>query len=126
MITIVISYSPTNVSDETNITTSYNNLSSLVLHILKCNILIISGDLNAQIGKNGSHKFCSHDSPNRNDIYETVFILKQDCSINTKFQKKGSESYGVTLTQITLCLIDAISDFVDVKAILVEEQPRYY
>ena len=48
--TIVSCYIPTNVSEEADIITFYNELSSL-RHILKHNILIISGDMNAQIGK---------------------------------------------------------------------------
>ena len=46
--TIISCYSPTNASD---IFTFYNKLSSLVRHILKHSVLIIGGDMNAQIGK---------------------------------------------------------------------------
>ena len=35
-------YSPTNYSDETDITLFYNELLSLAQHILKCNIVIIT------------------------------------------------------------------------------------
>ena len=44
---ILSCYSPTNASDETNLITFYNELSSQVRSILKHNILIISGDMNA-------------------------------------------------------------------------------
>ena len=55
--TIIIScYSPTNVRDETNILTFYNNLSSLVHCILKYNVLIIAGGMNAQIDKDENNK----------------------------------------------------------------------
>ena len=46
---IVSSNSPTNASDETDITTFYNELSSLVGHIPKHNVLIIGRDMNAHI-----------------------------------------------------------------------------
>ena len=44
-------YSPTNVSDETDLNTFNNELSSLVHGIPKHNVLIIGGDVNAQIVK---------------------------------------------------------------------------
>ena len=56
-ITIVSCYSSTNGSDETDITTFYNELSSLVWYITKHKTLIISGGLNAQIGKDWNNKF---------------------------------------------------------------------
>ena len=65
----VFCYIPTNASDETDIT--FNNaLSSLIQHIPKHNVLIISGDMNTQIGKDENKKFNT-----------TVWVL-------TKFIKK--------------------------------------
>ena len=49
--TIIYCYSPTNVSEETELVTFYDELSSLVRSIPKHNLLIIGGDMNAQIGK---------------------------------------------------------------------------
>ena len=59
--TIISCYSPTNVSEETDLIAFYNDLSSLVRSILKHNVLVIGGDMNAQIGKNVNHKFNLHD-----------------------------------------------------------------
>ena len=50
--TIISCYSPTNVSEETELVTFYDELSSLVRSIPKHNMLVIGGDMNAQIGKN--------------------------------------------------------------------------
>ena len=58
--TIISSYSPTNTSDETDLDTFYNELSTLVRSVLKYNVLIIGGDMNAQIGKNVNNKFSLH------------------------------------------------------------------
>ena len=58
--TIISCYSPTNVSDETEIITSYDELSSLVRIIRKHNVLIIGGDMHAQIRKNVNSKFSLH------------------------------------------------------------------
>ena len=49
--TIISCYSPTNVSEETELVTFYDELSSLVRSILKQNMLVIGGDMNAQIWK---------------------------------------------------------------------------
>ena len=50
-VTIISSYSPTNVSEETELIAFYNELSSLVRSIPKHNVLVIGGDMNAQIGE---------------------------------------------------------------------------
>ena len=49
--TIISCYSSTNVSEETELVTFYVELSSLVRSIPKHNLLVIGGDMNAQIGK---------------------------------------------------------------------------
>ena len=55
--TTVICFSPTNASDETDLNTFYNELSSLVRSIPKHNVLIIGWNMNVQIGKNENNKF---------------------------------------------------------------------
>ena len=57
---IISCYSPTNVSEKTNLIAFYNELSSIVCSIPKHNLLFIGGDMNAQIGKNLNHKFSLH------------------------------------------------------------------
>ena len=59
-------YSPTNVSEETDLIVFYNELPSLVRSIPKHNVLIIGGDMNAHVGKNVINKFSLHNSSNRN------------------------------------------------------------
>ena len=44
----IICYSPTNVSEETELVTFYDELSSLVRSIPKHNVLVIGRDMNAQ------------------------------------------------------------------------------
>ena len=84
--TIITCYCPTNASDETNLITFYNELSSLVRCIPKHYVLIIGGDMNAQIGKDENNKFCCHNSSYRNGEHVTEFSFKngQTCP-NTKF-----------------------------------------
>ena len=65
--------SPTNVFEEIDLLTFYNELSSLVRSIPKHNVLVIGGDMNAQIGKNVNHKFRLHNSSNKN---QTDFTLE--------------------------------------------------
>ena len=64
--TIISCYSPTNVSEESELVTIYDELSSLVRSIPKNNLLIIGGDMNAQIGKNRPNKYNLHNTSNRN------------------------------------------------------------
>ena len=45
--TIISCYSPTNISEETDLIVFNNELSPLVSCILKHNVLIIGGDLNS-------------------------------------------------------------------------------
>ena len=63
--TVISCYRPTNVSEETNLTTFYKELSSLTRNIQKHNVLIIGGIINAQFGKNVTHKFTLQTSLNR-------------------------------------------------------------
>ena len=74
--TIISCYSPTNVNEETDVITFYDDLSSLVRSIPKHNFLVIGGDMNAQIGKNVNHKFSLHNSSNRNGQHLTDFTLE--------------------------------------------------
>ena len=87
--TIISCYSPTNVSEETDLNTFNNELSSLVCSIPKHNILLIGGDMNAQIGKNVNHKFSLHNTSTRNGEYLTDATLdNESICLNTKFQKR--------------------------------------
>ena len=58
----IICYSHTNVSEETDPIAFNKELSSLVRSTPKHNVLIIGGDMNAQIGNLWFmyHKFCLH------------------------------------------------------------------
>ena len=94
--TIISCYNPTNVSEETDLIAFDNKLFSPVHNILKHNILIIGGDMNAQIGKNINHKFSLHNSSNRNGEHLTDFTLENRLTcLNTKFQKRKG-NYGPT------------------------------
>ena len=87
--TIISWYSPTNVSDETVIVTFYDELSSLVPSILKHNLLIIDGDMNAQIGKNRHNKYSVHNTSNRNGQHLTDFTTENWLTcLNTNFHKR--------------------------------------
>ena len=56
-----------NASDELDITTFFDVLSSLDWHILKHNVLLIGRDMNLHIGKDENNTFYSHNLSNRND-----------------------------------------------------------
>ena len=107
--TIISCYNPTNVSEETDLIASYNELSSLVRSIPKHNILIIDGDMNAQIGKNGNYKFSLYNLSNRNREHLTDFPLENRLTcLNTKFQKKKGKLWTYTHTNNTKGQIDYV------------------
>ena len=54
---LISCYSPTNIADEQEVIDFYDDLSSRIRSVPKHNILIIGGDLNAQIGQSIHHKF---------------------------------------------------------------------
>ena len=62
--TIIPCNNPTNVSEETELVTFYDELSSLVRSIPKHNMFFIGGDMNAKIGKNGNNKYSLHNTSN--------------------------------------------------------------
>ena len=64
--TIISCYSSTNCSEETDFITFYEDLSSIVCSIKKHNVLVISRDMNPQIGKNVNRIFSLHNLSNRN------------------------------------------------------------
>ena len=110
--TIISCYSPTNVSDETDLITFYNELSSHVRSNPKQNVLVIGGDRNAPISKNVNHKFSRHNSSNRNGKHLRDFTLENRLTcLNTKFEKK-KENHGLhprknnTKTQINDIVIN--------------------
>ena len=84
--TTIICNSFTDVRDEKDLIVFYNELSSFVCSIPKHNVLIIDGDMNAQIGKNVNNKFSLHNSSNRNGEYQTDFTLENRLTcLNIKF-----------------------------------------
>ena len=95
-------YSPTNASDKTDIIIFFNELYSLVQRIPKHKFLIISGDMNAQIGKDRKNKFCLRNSSDRNGVYLNDFSHENRLGrFNTKFQKR-KENHRPTSIQITV------------------------
>ena len=73
----------------------YNGLSFLAWYIPKLSVLIISRDMNAQIGKDDNDKFCLHNLLNRNGDYLANFSLENSFScLKMKFHKRA-QSAGV-------------------------------
>ena len=98
--TIISCYGPTNVSEENEIVNFYEDLSSLVRSIPKHNLLVIGGDMNAQIGKNRNNKYSLHNASNWNGQHLIDFMIENWLTcLNTNFQK-GRGNYGPTHTRI--------------------------
>ena len=107
--TIISCYSPTNVSEETELIAFYDELSSLVRSIPKHNILVIGGDINAQISKNRNHKISLHNSSNRNGQHLTDFMIENRLTcLNTNFQKREGKLWTYTYANNTKAQIDYV------------------
>ena len=90
--TIISCYSPTNVSDETDVITFYQELSSLIHHVPKHNVLVVGGDMNAHVGRTEEHKYTYHQSTNRNGEHMLDFATENGLAcLNTQFQKKEGQ-----------------------------------
>ena len=102
-------YNPTNVSEETKIIVFYDELSSLVRSIPKHNVLVIGGDMNAPIRKNGSHKYSLHSSSNRNGQHLTDFTIENRLTcLNTNFQKGEGKLWKYIYANSTKAQIDYV------------------
>ena len=107
--TIISCYSPTNVSEETDLIAFHDELSSLVRSISKRNVLVIGENMNAQISKNVNHKFSLHNSSNRNGQHLTNFTLENRLKcLNPKFQKKGGKTMDLIIRNNTKAQIDYV------------------
>ena len=106
---IISCYSPTNISEETELIAFYDELYSLVRRITKHNLLAIGGDMNAQIGKNGIHKYSRHKSSNRNGQHQTDFTIENRLTcLNTNFQKRKVKLWTYTYANNTKAQIDYV------------------
>ena len=107
--TIISCYSPTNVSEETELVTFYDELSSLVRSIPKHNMLVIGGDMNVQIGKNGNNKYSLHNTSNRNGQHLTDFIIENRLAcLNTNYQKREGKLWIYTYANNTKVQTDYV------------------
>ena len=105
--TIISCYSPTNVSVETEVVTFYEELSSLVRSIPKHNLLVIGGDLNAQIGKNKNNKYSLHNTSNRNGQRLIDFMIENRLTcLNTNFKKREGKLWTYTHANKSKAQID--------------------
>ena len=105
---IIFSYNPTNASNETYLITFCNELSFLAPSVSKHNVLIIGGDMNAQIGKNVTNKFSLHSLSNRNGEHPTDFPLDGLTCFNTKFSKSKGKLWTYSYANNAKAQIDYI------------------
>ena len=107
--TILSCYSPTNVSEETELVTFCEELSSLVRSIPKHNLLVIGGDMNAQIEKNRNNKYSLHNTSNRNGQHLTDFMIENRLTcLNTNYQKREGKLWTYTYANNNKAQIDYI------------------
>ena len=107
--TIISCYSPTNVSEETELVAFYDELSSLMRSIPKHNVLVIGGDMNAQIGKKGNNKYSLHNTSNMNGQHLTNFMIENGLTcLNTNYQKREGKLWTYTYANNSKAHIDYV------------------
>ena len=88
-VTVISCYSPTNTSDEEDITQFYGGLFDLVKAAPKHNIKIIGGDMNAKLGCSDVNCSTYGKSTNCNGIKLTDFMRECDfIPMNTRYPKR--------------------------------------
>ena len=104
--TIISCYSPTNVSDETELIAFYDELPSLLRNILKHNVFVIGGDMNVKIGNS---KYSLHNSQNMNGLHLTDFMIENRLTcLNINFQKRDGKLWTYTYANNTKAQIDYV------------------
>ena len=105
--TIISCYSPTNVSEETELVAFYDEQSSLVRSIPKHNVLVIGGDINTLIGRNGNNRYTLHNASNRNGQNLTEFMTENRFTcLNTNYQKREGKLWTYTYANNSNAQID--------------------
>ncbi|XP_072032828.1 uncharacterized protein [Amphiura filiformis] len=95
--TIIVTYCPTNVSDEKESEEHYMVLGKSIKQVPAHNFLMVMGDFNARVGKE-HYKFPYHDSTNRNgELLHTLAIENELEITNVSFCKKKSRLWTFTL-----------------------------
>jgi len=95
--TIIVTYCPTNVSDEEVSEDHYKQLDKAIKQVPAHNLLMVIGDFNARVGKE-HYKFPYHDTTNRNgDLLHTLALENELLIANVSFCKKESRLWTCTL-----------------------------
>ena len=107
--TFVSCYSPINVREETELVAFYDELSFLVHSIPKQNVLVIGGDMNAQIVKNGNNKYRLHNTSNRNGQHLIDFMIENRITcLNTNYQKRKGKLWTYKYANNSKAQIDYV------------------
>ncbi len=99
---ILVIYSPTNVSDEDTIESFYDSLRRAIESIPAHNVMMVIGDFNARIGKSDT-KFAFHETTNRNGSHLLDLICEKNLFIsNLKFQKRAGKKWTLIWTPLEI------------------------
>ena len=80
-----------------------------LVSIPKHNLLVIGGDMNAQIGKNRHNKYSLHYTSNRNGQHLIDFMIENRLTcLNTNFQKREGKLWTYTYANKSKAQIDYV------------------
>ena len=107
--TIISCYSPTNASEQSIAEEFYSELAKLIKEIPKHHVIIVGGDMNAQIGKEDCKGTHYHETTNRNG--QLLLELMNECgmvNLMTNYQKKRGKIWTFTYPNGTKAQLDHI------------------
>lgn len=107
--TIISCYSPTNASEPNAAEEFYSDLANLIKEVPKHNVILVGGDMNAQIGKDDCKGTYYHDTTNRNG--HLLLELMSECgmvNLMTKYQKRRGKIWTFTYPNGTKAQLDHI------------------
>ncbi|XP_060771655.1 craniofacial development protein 2-like [Neoarius graeffei] len=91
--TFIVAYSPTNVSDESDVKEFYDNLRVAIYDTPAHNFLAVLGDFNARLGQEDV-RFPFHESTNRNSQHLADLLVENNLlAANTCFQKRPGKRW---------------------------------
>ena len=106
--TVILTYSPVNVTSEDATKEYYSELTTLIHQVPKHNVLLLCGDMNVQVGP-VSRKHHYHQTNNRNVELLSQFQHSTDLiNFCTKFQKRPDKKWAFMYVNGTKAQLDHI------------------
>ena len=106
--TVILTYSPANVTSEVATKEYYSELTTLIHQVPKHNVLLLCGDMNVPVGP-VSRKHYYHQTNNRNaELLSQFQHFTNLINLCTKFQKRRGKKWAFTYVNGNKAQLDHI------------------